>query len=127
MARMWRQTRPLIMRDEYVEVADTEDGAEYRAGIVEQIIDAVGAVLVSVLALRFLLSLFGANPANAFANFIYSVTHPLVAPFTGMFSFGPRLGDARIEVETIIAIIVCGVLTMILAWIVSLPRRRSTY
>jgi uncharacterized protein YggT (Ycf19 family) len=111
--------------DDYVEVVDDEDVVEYGTGVTAQLVDTIGAVLIAVLSLRFLLSLFGANPANSFANFIFSITDPLVRPFVGIFSFGPRLGDARIEFETIIAIVIYGVLTMVLARLVSLPRHHK--
>src|SRR5688572_24487494 len=114
MARAWRQIRPLRMRnDDYVEVVDDDAGAaEYGSTIVARIIDTIGTILIAFLSLRFLLSLFGANEANAFASFIYSVTQPLVAPFIGLFGAGPRIGDARLEYEAIIAIVVYGALTL---------------
>lgn len=38
-----------------------------------------------LLAFRFALKLFGANPASGFVNFIYSVTNVLTAPFDTIF------------------------------------------
>lgn len=44
-----------------------------------------GLVLV-LLAFRFLLPLFGANLDTGFSSFIFTVTTPLVVPFSGLFS-----------------------------------------
>jgi YggT family protein len=123
MARTWRQTHPLRMRDDYVEVVDDDSAVEYSAGLLANIVDTVGSVIVAALSIRFLLSLFGANTANAFANFMYNVTAPLIRPFVGLFGTDPRIGDARLEFETIAAIVLYGLLTIILARLVSLPRR----
>ena len=44
----------------------------------------VGAIDI-VIAARFLGKLLGASAQSAFVNFIYQVSGPLVAPFTGIF------------------------------------------
>src|SRR6266849_5736252 len=44
----------------------------------------VGAIDV-LIAARFLGKLFGASAQSAFVNFIYQVSGPMVAPFTGIF------------------------------------------
>ena len=42
-------------------------------------------VIGTLLTMRFLLKLFGANPANGVVSFVYTLTAPLVAPFRGIF------------------------------------------
>lgn len=49
------------------------------------IIYAVGGFIEALIGLRFVLRLLGADPANAFVNWIYSWSTPFVAPFSGMF------------------------------------------
>jgi hypothetical protein len=71
------------------------------------------------------LSLLGANPANAFASFIYGITYPFVAPFYGLFGYQLQLGVARFEFETIIAMIVWGIVGYGLAKIMSGFGRRT--
>src|SRR6202011_4878666 len=44
----------------------------------------VGAIDI-IIAARFLGKLFGASAHSAFVNFIYQVSGPMVAPFTGIF------------------------------------------
>ena len=42
-------------------------------------------ILELLLAIRFVLPLLGANPDAGFAQFIYSITKPFIAPFVGLF------------------------------------------
>ncbi len=93
--------------------------SESTGNMVARVIYTISAVITSLLALRFLLSLLGANPANSFANLIYSLSRPLVAPFFGLFNYNAQLGIARFEFETLIALIVYGLLAWILVRIFS--------
>lgn len=53
----------------------------------------VGFIAV-LLAIRFMLKLFGANPTSGFVDFIYVVTGILTAPFDNIFSVtSPETGD----------------------------------
>jgi hypothetical protein len=87
----------------------------------------VAGVLLVLLAFRFVLALLGANPANAFANFIYSVSHPFVAPFFGLFSYNTQLGVSRFEIYTLVAMAVYAVIAWGLARLVTLNRPRTAY
>lgn len=49
------------------------------------IVYAIGGVVEALVALRFVFRLIGANPANAFVDFIYTWSTPIVAPFSGIF------------------------------------------
>lgn len=80
------------------------------ASKVEQVIYLLLGILESVLAIRVLLSLLGANRGNAFASLIYSVSYPFVAPFFGLFGYKFEYGVARLEVESIVAMIVYGLI-----------------
>lgn len=82
-----------------------EHGADYGMSILARLIGLIGLVVVGLLSIRFVLVLFGANPANAFANFIYDTSGPLVSPFFGLFNYTPNLGIVRFEFETLIAIL----------------------
>lgn len=58
-----------------------------------------------VIGFRFILLLLAANPTNQFADFIYSVSYPLVAPFLTLFGQGPpQYGNRVIEVSDLFAI-----------------------
>ena len=72
-----------------------------------QIVWFIVGVLVSLLLLRMVLALLGANPANAFADLIYTLSNPFVAPFRGLLQVSSvNLGVSRFETETLVAVIV---------------------
>ena len=75
-----------------------------------QIVWFIVGALVFLLLVRMGLSLLGANPANTFADLIYSLSNPFVAPFRGLLQVGTvTLGVSRFELETLVAV---GVYTL---------------
>lgn len=62
-------------------------------------------LIEGLLAIRIFLKLIGANPANPFASFIYSITAPLIAPFIGLVG-SPRIGPSILELDGLIAMAV---------------------
>ena len=70
--------------------------------------------LIVLLLIRIVLSLFGANPDNKFASFIYGLSAPFIAPFLNLFPT-PALGDFQLEINTLVALGVYG----LLAWLVA--------
>src|SRR2546428_14126260 len=72
-----------------VTTSSTSRTAVYREGgyntrAIQAVWWIVGFIDV-LIAIRFVLKLFGANPAP-FVRFMYDVTWPLVAPFPGIFN-----------------------------------------
>lgn len=64
-------------------------------------------IIVAFLLIRIVLALLGANLDNQFANFIYTVTDPFVAGFRGLLQVGQfEAGISRLELETIVAVLV---------------------
>lgn len=53
----------------------------YRA---TQVVWYIAGLIEAILALRFFLRLVGANPAAGFADLIYTISQPFVAPFNGI-------------------------------------------
>lgn len=94
------------MADQIQEVEQTQRRVTTRPGesTAERVIYYIVGVLSTLLVIRFVLSLLGANRNNGFADFIYSVSHPLVAPFFGLFNYEVKYGVSHFEVETIVAI-----------------------
>lgn len=90
--------------------------------LLTNIIWFVCGVLLVLLAFRFILALLGANPGNWFANFIYTVSHPFVAPFFGLFSYNYHYGISRFEVYTLVAMVVYAVIAWILSALVNIDR-----
>jgi uncharacterized protein YggT (Ycf19 family) len=57
----------------------------------------------TLIAIRFVLKLFGANTTAAFVRFMYDLTWPLVAPFHGIFNTAQQ-GRSILEPESLVAI-----------------------
>jgi len=98
---------------------------EYHMNVLARVISLIGGTIMALLGLRFILALFGANPANAIANFIYDITRPFVEPFFGLFSYTPGMGKAHFELTTLFAIVVYGLLTMLLIKIATIGRHKD--
>lgn len=96
-------------------------GYNFRAAAVVGFI--VGAIDI-VIAARFLGKLFGASAESAFVNFIYQVSGPLVAPFTGIFGdTGTKTNT--FETASLVALVVYAVIgwgLVVLIRIVTAPR-----
>ena len=107
-----RGTRP-AMTTEHTE-AVVSDPYAHRRGIaskVSQAIYVIFGVVEALLAMRFVLRLLGANPEAGFASLIYRLSAPLVAPFVGLFG-SPQVNGMVLEIETVVAIVVYG----LVAW-----------
>lgn len=74
-------------------------GSLYRA---KQVLWLIVGVLVTLIALRFVLLLLGANVNTGFGLLILSLTQPFVAPFLPLF--GEQ--QSRVELSDLIAIAV---------------------
>lgn len=82
----------------------------YRA---TQVVWYVLGILETLLAFRFLLRLFAANPAAGFTDFIYDATRPFVSPFMAVFSNSRVEGTGSVfEWTTLLAMLVYW----LLAW-----------
>ncbi len=67
------------------------------------------AVVAGLIAIRFLLKLLATNPQAGLAGFAYSVTEPVVAPFTALLG-NPVGSGSQFEVPSLMAIAVYGLL-----------------
>ena len=67
-----------------------------------------------LLAVRVVLQMVGANPANGFANFVYALSSPFVALFSTLLQ-NPTLGTSGVlEVTTFFALIVYAIVAWLL-------------
>jgi len=102
----------------------TSRTAVYREGSTNdraiQIVWWIVGFIDVLIAIRFLLKMFGANPAP-FVRFMYDLTWPLVAPFHGIFN-SDQVGRSVFEPESLVAI---GIYSLIGWGIVSLIRIMS--
>ena len=76
-------------------------------------------ILEGLLAIRFVLPLLGANPAAGFAQFIYRITGPFIAPFVGLFGTA-RFEGSVFEVNPLVAIFVYALIAWVLVKAVGL-------
>lgn len=92
-----------VTRREVSEVRETPPSGMTLAA---RIIWFIAGVLLVLLAFRFVLALLGANPNNGFADFIYTTSHPFVAPFFSLFGYKLQYGVSRFEIYTLVAMAV---------------------
>lgn len=121
--------RQLVDDDNETVVRRSTDTVDADRGVAKtaQVVWFIVGVLVFLLVLRMILSLLGANPANAFADLIYSLSGPLVTPFRGLLSVGTvELGVSRFETETLVAIIVYTLIGWGIVKLIDLGRRDTT-
>jgi len=110
---------------------EDEDLDEARAdvesvNIVERAIWYIAGVLITLLSLRFILALLGANPNNQFANFIYNASHPFVAPFFSLFGYDLQYGVSHFETYTLVAMLVYALIAWGIVRLVTLTRDTET-
>jgi len=82
-------------------------------GLIGGIVSLFFSIILGIVALRFLFRLLGANPANGIVSWVYEASQPLVAPFFGIFNRDISVLTGRLELETLLALIVYGVIASI--------------
>jgi hypothetical protein len=78
-------------------------------------------VIEALLLIRLVLKALGANAEAGFAQLIYAVTGPLVAPFMGLFGTPQAASGATLELHTLIALVIYALVAWLLvraAWLV---------
>lgn len=105
----------------------TDVAAERRMGMfqITRVFTTILGVLQILLGFRFVLRLIAANPASGFAQFIYGVSGPFVAPFTGLVA-SPAVRGVILEVTTLIAMIVYALLFWIVLRIIPILIERPS-
>jgi len=126
MAQVVKEVRQSVVSDDGVDVPQKKVVDEHGTDVAERIVYFIGGLIMALLALRFLLSLMGANRGNAFASMIYSVSYPFAAPFFGLFNYQANYGVSRFEFETLIAILVWGLVTLGVARLLTIGRREDS-
>lgn len=86
-----------------------------------QIIYFLTGALAVLLLLRMILRMFGANPDNTFAQFIYNLSDPFYAPVANLFGT-PKFGNSQVfEINALVAIVAYAVLGWLvgrLVWLI---------
>jgi uncharacterized membrane protein len=90
--------------------------AAYR---VTQMVYWIFGIIEGLIVIRIVLKMLAANASAGFAEFIYGITAPLVAPFFGLFG-NPTSQGSVLELHSIVALIAYALLGWVisrLAWI----------
>lgn len=78
-------------------------------GIIGGIVGLIIGIVISTLLLRFVFKLIGLEPTNGLVAWIYNFTAPLISPFVNLINPSISLPTGQLEIDTIIAIVVYGV------------------
>ncbi|CAN5642665.1 hypothetical protein BH23PAT2_BH23PAT2_09580 [soil metagenome] len=83
--------------------------------VAENVIWYIVGTISVLLAFRFVLKLFGANPASGFVDLIYSITGVLTAPFDNIFGVAQTTtGEVNSVFEP--SILVAAVVYALIGW-----------
>lgn len=109
--------------DKTTEVSNPRGETEHQQNVAANVVWFIAGTLLVLLGFRFLLSLLGANTANGFADFIYSTSHPFVAPFFSLFRYKSIVnGISHFEIYTLVAAMFYAVVAWGVARLFTLDR-----
>jgi hypothetical protein len=123
------ETYKEVQRTTTVREGDADEPVQTQAVVTDgttlaaRIVSLIGGIIMAILAMRFVLSLLGANRGNVFADFIYTFSQPFAAPFFGLFNYQPQFGVVRFEFETLIAIGFWGFITWVIIQVITIGTR----
>jgi hypothetical protein len=105
------------------EVTDNAADRQHKSNVAERVVWFIAGIILTLLGLRFLFALLGANPDSGIASFIYGVTDPLVAPFFNLFSYDVvTAGASRVEGFTLVAMLIYALIAWGIAKALTLRR-----
>ncbi len=90
-----------------------------------QVITLLFVILECGILFRVVLKLIAANPASPFAQFMYQMTGPFLAPFAGL-TVTPTVNGSVLEIPSIIAMAAYGVLYLLIIramWVIFNPAK----
>lgn len=90
-----------------------------------QIVWYILGLLEAVLAFRFLLKLFAANPTAGFSSFIYTISYPFALPFLTVFG-QTKIAGSIFEWTTILAMLVYALIAMAIVKLFFMSKTVST-
>ena len=90
--------------------------------VANRVVWFIAGILISLLGLRFVLALLGANTSNAFAHFIYAVTLPFVSPFFTLFNYNLSYSASHFELYTLFAILIYALIAYGITRLINLTR-----
>lgn len=97
---------------------------------IQQAIFLLFGILEALLGIRFVLGLLGANPAAGFAQLIYGITAPFLAPFVGLFgqpSFEGMVFEWNALIAILVYVLLAGLLVKLMVFVMGGNARNTTY
>lgn len=120
-----QEVRKEVVTESVAEAPQSVVAEAPRSVVAERIVWYVVGVIVTLLALRLIFQLLGANEGNPFVDFIYGLSGVFAAPFFGMFSYEPSYGVSYFEVSTLVAMVIYTLLGWGIARLFTLGSRRA--
>lgn len=88
---------------------------------VTQSISYLVVALETLLGLRFILLITGANPENIFAKFIYALSEPFALPFSNLFQTIEIDGATHVfDINLLIGMVVYLLLMLLVNWLIKI-------
>lgn len=103
----------------------TERTADGRV-VAQRVIWYIAGFIISLLALRVVMLMLGANREAPFVDFIYSISGVFAAPFYGIFPSPGFNGQFYLDSASLVAIVVYALLAWGIARLFTLTSSRST-
>jgi hypothetical protein len=85
----------------------------------------VGGLIVTLLGLRFALSLLAVDRAGTVASLVYALSYPFVAPFFALFNYQQQMGVLRFEFQTLVAIVFWSMVAALTIWLLTANPREE--
>lgn len=92
--------------------------------IAKRIVWYIFGLIITLIALRTVLLLLGANQGNAFVDTIYGIAGVFVAPFEGIFGVA-SYGNSMVDFSGLVAIVVYGLIAQGISMLFTLGSSRT--
>ena len=112
MAVQSRETTEVYQTDEAPAPQATRTVRTGGSLLLYRIIWLIAGIIIALLALRVILLLLAANQGAPFVDFVYALSSVFAWPFYGIFGYTPHYGQSVLEISSVVAIIVYG----LIAW-----------
>lgn len=93
-----------------------------RPTIIGRVLSLVGGILEILLAFRIVFLLLRSSPANVIANFVYTVSQPLIMPFDGLLGYSIPNSILESSLYTLIAMGIYGLTLWVLLRVVTITQ-----
>lgn len=103
---------------EHVAETTTVSGAV----VARRVVWFIAGIIITLLVLRIVLQLLGANQGNPFVDLVYGLSYPFAWPFFGIFNYTPSYGVVYFELSSLVAIAVYALLAWGIARLLTLNR-----